>query len=187
MKAPDASGECERIKRKTQKCTKNKLSQKPVAKEYALRTHDIGDSLSPSKKHNCKACNTCADGVTPISKDTKKKTTRSSREPSTDKNAASKVTDKTENPTRQKQTADESVTQALILQNKKPMKNLRKAKTHRTSFARRPWNQSEDKAISQLVTKYGTARWSLIAQMLEQDYGVQGRTGKQCRERYDPI
>lgn len=42
----------------------------------------------------------------------------------------------------------------------------------------------EDKAIENLVNKYGTKRWTFIAQKLKEEYKINGRTGKQCRERW---
>eukprot|EP00039_Didymoeca_costata_P026717 m.16487 g.16487 ORF g.16487 m.16487 type:complete len:521 (-) comp5712_c0_seq1:144-1706(-) len=41
-----------------------------------------------------------------------------------------------------------------------------------------PWSPEEDRQIVSLVMKYGPKRWSFIAKHL------QGRTGKQCRERW---
>ncbi|KAH7844584.1 hypothetical protein Vadar_029669 [Vaccinium darrowii] len=41
-----------------------------------------------------------------------------------------------------------------------------------------PWTQEEDDKIIELVSKFGPAKWSLIAQSLP------GRIGKQCRERW---
>ncbi|PON76123.1 GAMYB transcription factor [Trema orientale] len=41
-----------------------------------------------------------------------------------------------------------------------------------------PWTQEEDKKITELVSKYGATKWSLIAKSLP------GRIGKQCRERW---
>ncbi|KAF8079705.1 hypothetical protein N665_1005s0012 [Sinapis alba] len=41
-----------------------------------------------------------------------------------------------------------------------------------------PWTQEEDEKIVELVGKYGPAKWSTIAKSL------QGRIGKQCRERW---
>lgn len=35
-----------------------------------------------------------------------------------------------------------------------------------------------------LVAKYGTKRWTFIAQQLTDEYHIGGRTGKQCRERW---
>ncbi|XP_056278923.1 v-myb avian myeloblastosis viral oncogene homolog-like 2a isoform X3 [Pseudoliparis swirei] len=47
------------------------------------------------------------------------------------------------------------------------------------------WSKEEDEKISELVDKYGTKNWSLIARQLK------GRLGKQCRERWhnqlDPL
>ena len=41
-----------------------------------------------------------------------------------------------------------------------------------------PWTEEEDGKVVELVSKYGAKRWSLIASHL------QGRIGKQCRERW---
>lgn len=49
---------------------------------------------------------------------------------------------------------------------------------------RQPWTETEDVAIRALVTQLGTKKWSLIAQSMATDYGLKGRSGKQCRERW---
>uniref|UniRef100_A0A5B7BWS2 Uncharacterized protein n=1 Tax=Davidia involucrata TaxID=16924 RepID=A0A5B7BWS2_DAVIN len=41
-----------------------------------------------------------------------------------------------------------------------------------------PWTQEEDDKITELVSKYGPMKWSVIAKSLP------GRIGKQCRERW---
>ncbi|CAM9128423.1 unnamed protein product [Chrysoparadoxa australica] len=41
-----------------------------------------------------------------------------------------------------------------------------------------PWTPIEDKKVTELVTKHGAQKWSMIASSLP------GRTGKQCRERW---
>ena len=46
------------------------------------------------------------------------------------------------------------------------------------------WAQEEDEAIRALVMKHGTKTWSVIAEQIVKEYGIQGRTGKQCRERW---
>ena len=43
---------------------------------------------------------------------------------------------------------------------------------------RRPWTKDEDQKVTELVQQYGTKKWSLVGSCLE------GRTGKQCRERW---
>ena len=43
---------------------------------------------------------------------------------------------------------------------------------------RRPWTKEEDQKVTELVQQYGTKKWSLVGSCLE------GRTGKQCRERW---
>lgn len=35
------------------------------------------------------------------------------------------------------------------------------------------------------MKKFGTKRWTYIAQKLKEDFRINGRTGKQCRERYE--
>lgn len=40
------------------------------------------------------------------------------------------------------------------------------------------WTKEEDELLKNCIQKYGTGNWSLVAQELE------GRTGKQCRERW---
>jgi hypothetical protein len=49
---------------------------------------------------------------------------------------------------------------------------------------RQPWSPAEDSAITALVAQIGTKKWSLIAQRMCVDYGLKGRSGKQCRERW---
>ncbi len=43
---------------------------------------------------------------------------------------------------------------------------------------RRPWTKDEDVKVMELVKKFGTKKWSLVGSHLD------GRTGKQCRERW---
>jgi hypothetical protein len=52
------------------------------------------------------------------------------------------------------------------------------------AFSRRVWSPDEDEAIRQLVARFGTKSWSLIAEHIIKDYGISGRSGKQCRERW---
>lgn len=49
---------------------------------------------------------------------------------------------------------------------------------------RRVWAKEEDDAIRELVAKYGTKTWSVIAEQIVKEYNIEGRTGKQCRERW---
>ena len=49
---------------------------------------------------------------------------------------------------------------------------------------RRVWAPQEDEAIRVLVQRFGTKSWSVIADHIFTDYGVVGRSGKQCRERW---
>ena len=43
---------------------------------------------------------------------------------------------------------------------------------------RGPWTAEEDELLSNLVKRFGTKRWAIIAEL------VPGRVGKQCRERW---
>ncbi len=52
------------------------------------------------------------------------------------------------------------------------------------SSTRRLWTKEEDEAITQLVKHYGIRKWTLISKKLQERYGIHGRSGKQCRERY---
>jgi len=49
---------------------------------------------------------------------------------------------------------------------------------------RRAWSEIEDKAIRELVEKYGIRKWTVVAQKMEEVYRLNGRSGKQCRERW---
>ena len=49
---------------------------------------------------------------------------------------------------------------------------------------RAPWNKKEDEAIIELVNKYGTSNWTLIANEMALLYKSKHRNGKQCRERW---
>ena len=49
---------------------------------------------------------------------------------------------------------------------------------------RRHWGQEEDEAIKSLVLLHGTKSWTLIADLLQSEYSIFGRSGKQCRERW---
>ncbi|KAK8653294.1 hypothetical protein V6N13_127302 [Hibiscus sabdariffa] len=48
----------------------------------------------------------------------------------------------------------------------------------KTDIVKGQWSPQEDGHLLQLVSRHGTRRWSLIAKLLE------GRVGKQCRERW---
>lgn len=49
---------------------------------------------------------------------------------------------------------------------------------------RRVWTVEEDNAIRALVAKHGTKSWSVIAENLQKELAIAGRSGKQCRERW---
>lgn len=56
---------------------------------------------------------------------------------------------------------------------------------------RRPWTAAEDQALQSLVEIHGTKRWTIVATRLRIDFGIENRSGKQCRERWhnhlDPL
>lgn len=54
---------------------------------------------------------------------------------------------------------------------------------------RNPWTEDvcgmqEDTALTQLVHELGTTNWVEVTTALQRRYGIEGRTGKQCRERW---
>lgn len=53
-----------------------------------------------------------------------------------------------------------------------------------SSYERRAWTRNEDDCIIRLVEKYGTKRWSVIAENLNKEALGAQRTGKQCRTRW---
>mmetsp|Transcript_7747 Transcript_7747/g.14705 ORF Transcript_7747/g.14705 Transcript_7747/m.14705 type:complete len:226 (+) Transcript_7747:3245-3922(+) len=53
-----------------------------------------------------------------------------------------------------------------------------------SAIERRPWAAAEDQAIKELVKLHGTRQWTKIAELLESEFHVKGRSGKQCRERW---
>ena len=76
-----------------------------------------------------------------------------------------------------------------------PNENIQNKNTQNFTFKiikrRAPWNKKEDEAIIELVNKYGTSNWTIIANEMALMYKSKHRNGKQCRERWhnhlDPI
>ncbi|XWS44159.1 hypothetical protein CRYUN_Cryun15aG0020700 [Craigia yunnanensis] len=52
------------------------------------------------------------------------------------------------------------------------------SKAKKTNIIKGQWTPQEDRLLMHLVTRHGTKKWSQIAEMLD------GRVGKQCRERW---
>ena len=79
---------------------------------------------------------------------------------------------------------------ALNANETKPIKNGQNI-TFKIMKRRAPWNKKEDDAIIELVNKYGTTNWTIIANEMALMYNSKQRNGKQCRERWhnhlDPI
>ncbi|KAF0746537.1 hypothetical protein AaE_008086 [Aphanomyces astaci] len=53
-----------------------------------------------------------------------------------------------------------------------------------TAYERRAWTRKEDDAIIRLVEEYGTKRWSVISDHLNNENYGNERTGNQCRTRW---
>ncbi|CAG9325415.1 unnamed protein product [Blepharisma stoltei] len=51
-------------------------------------------------------------------------------------------------------------------------------------YDRESWSQEADDAISSLVKEFGLKHWTQIAKALKDRFGIRGKTGKQCRERW---
>ncbi|KAG5175319.1 Homeodomain-like protein, partial [Tribonema minus] len=49
---------------------------------------------------------------------------------------------------------------------------------------RKTWTPREDEAIRNLAGRLGMNAWTELAKCLEKDYGIYGRTSKQCWERW---
>ena len=46
---------------------------------------------------------------------------------------------------------------------------------------RKLWTEEEDKALRYLKEEEGLQKWSLISKRMHIQFGISGRTGKQCR------
>jgi len=69
-------------------------------------------------------------------------------------------------------------------QHQVPMRSGSRAAHGSDASDRRVWTIEEDNAIRQLVAKHGTKSWSVIAENLQKELSIAGRSGKQCRERW---
>ena len=69
-------------------------------------------------------------------------------------------------------------------QHQAPIRTGSRATHGSESSDRRVWTAEEDNAIRQLVAKHGTKSWSVIAENLQKELSIAGRSGKQCRERW---
>ncbi|OMJ85980.1 hypothetical protein SteCoe_12617 [Stentor coeruleus] len=52
------------------------------------------------------------------------------------------------------------------------------------SNLRNSWSQEEDEIIREIVMIQGMKKWTKIAKAIKERLGIEGRTGKQCRERW---
>ena len=56
---------------------------------------------------------------------------------------------------------------------------------------RKHWTAEEDEAIRAVASKKSSCKWSELAAIIARDFGITGRTAKQCRERWynhlDPL
>lgn len=46
---------------------------------------------------------------------------------------------------------------------------------------RKVWNEEEDKILRLLREERGERKWANIARLMETEFGIAGRNGKQCR------
>lgn len=46
---------------------------------------------------------------------------------------------------------------------------------------RKVWSEEEDKILRLLREARGEKKWATIARLMEMEFGITGRTGKQCR------
>lgn len=44
----------------------------------------------------------------------------------------------------------------------------------------------EDSILTEIILERKVIKWSVVAKIMEGEYDIPGRTGKQCRERYQP-
>lgn len=49
---------------------------------------------------------------------------------------------------------------------------------------RRVWTDEEDRILLRLKDEMGEKKWTCIANIMKKKFGLIGRSGKQCRERY---
>jgi hypothetical protein len=43
------------------------------------------------------------------------------------------------------------------------------------------WTRQEDEILKELYEQRGVKKWSELSRVMERDYGIEGRNGKQCR------
>ncbi len=48
---------------------------------------------------------------------------------------------------------------------------------------KRNWTEEEDRALRIVFEATRAPKWSHIARRLQEEFGVKGRNGKQCKER----
>ena len=48
---------------------------------------------------------------------------------------------------------------------------------------RKVWSEREDAILKELKESRGLKKWSEIARIMEEEFGLRERNGKQCRER----
>ena len=49
---------------------------------------------------------------------------------------------------------------------------------------RKIWRPEEDRVLKLLIEERGMSKWSQISEVMEKEFSIIGRNGKQCRERY---
>ena len=56
--------------------------------------------------------------------------------------------------------------------------------TVRIPSKRKHWSEEEDNALKVILRSHSSSRWTEISQMMQLQFSLYGRTGKQCRERW---
>lgn len=51
----------------------------------------------------------------------------------------------------------------------------------------RIWTEYEDLILKRLREEDKIQKWTVVAQMMADEYNLKGRNGKQCKERYSYI
>lgn len=54
----------------------------------------------------------------------------------------------------------------------------------RSKRSRQSWDPTEDEAVRKSVARLGAKKWTAVAQLMHQEFGVTNKSGKQARERW---
>ena len=51
---------------------------------------------------------------------------------------------------------------------------------------RKVWTEEEGRVLRVLREERGVKKWADMPAIMASEFGIEGRTAKQCRERYEP-